>query len=525
MALEDVLEGFNEYIFNEIPTHLLRISDRMIMSREEIKQTFQPQMESITEADIEKETVRTEREASMRNYQSKTERQDVIRNAIRRRLRFAIFSHRWLATGEPSFQEVARRKEGMDLASPEYEKLWMLCQKAREYKCEYVWADTCCIDKTSSAELEEAIRSMFRWYRNAEVCIAYLGQTSSTADLHSEAWFRRGWTLQELLASRKIRFFGKAWVELSPDSRDGNDKAEEEMLRHLREVTGIPRDDLAAFTPGVTRVYEKMIWASKRKTTRVEDVAYSLLGIFDISMSVSYGERHWAFHRLMEIIVQRCREPGILAWAGKPSPYAASLPASPQSYLGLDAATAIQLHLVPDIGNKITGIRRSMRGDTTSTMTKRGLQIKLAIVDVEMISPYKCDSGRTLPGMHNQPLSSFVDDIDVIFRPKGKKGILGGVAATTCLFSWRPFRHWALGIVDYYRTSRNNKGCLYAGDEYLCLALGQCNRADSHVRTDFEGWQKIETQNILTISCKKNLRTAVQTVWLWRDDKLLSLDK
>ncbi|EGO05159.1 hypothetical protein SERLA73DRAFT_14460, partial [Serpula lacrymans var. lacrymans S7.3] len=197
-----------------------------------------------------------------------------------------------------------------------YSKLFKFCEKAQEYCCQLAWSDTCCIDKTSSAELEEAIRSMFRWYRNSRICIAYLAESQTLEELNSEVWFRRGWTLQELLAPRRMKFYGKGWV---PFGTFHNDKEDKEILHTLAEVTKIPRKELTFFLPGTRAIREKMLWASTRETTRIEDTAYSLLGIFEITMSIAYGEGAWAFHRLMETIIQRCDEWTILAWAGPSS--------------------------------------------------------------------------------------------------------------------------------------------------------------------------------------------------------------
>jgi len=80
--------------------------------------------------------------------------------------------------------------------------------------------DTCCIDKKSSAELSEAINSMYKWYEKSEKCYAYLEDVSSQRtsrfwDNFSESsWFKRGWTLQELIAPMKLKFFAEDWKPL-----------------------------------------------------------------------------------------------------------------------------------------------------------------------------------------------------------------------------------------------------------------------------------------------------------------------
>jgi len=167
--------------------------------------------------------------------------------------------------------------------------------QAARHGLKYFWVDTCCIDKSSSAELQETINSMYRYYRNAARCYVYLSDVSANdSDANSQIyqlswqssfrksrWFRRGWTLQELLAPESVEFFSKQGHRLG-------DKRSLELLIH--EITGIAvlalrGAPLSQFSP-----LDKFSWAQHRETTRQEDWAYSLLGIFDISMPLCYGE-------------------------------------------------------------------------------------------------------------------------------------------------------------------------------------------------------------------------------------------
>ncbi|KAL8654061.1 MAG: hypothetical protein Q9210_001730 [Variospora velana] len=160
----------------------------------------------------------------------------------------------------------------------------------------YVWIDTCCIDKTSSAELSEAINSMFRWYRNAEVCYAYMVDVdkANPQAFGESRWFRRGWTLQELLAPEAVLFYDRTW--------------EEQVCR----VTGVSSKYLS--DPMLASVAAKMSWAAHRKTTRVEDIAYCLMGLFDVNMPLLYGEGQKAFLRLQEVILRQTSDESIFAW-------------------------------------------------------------------------------------------------------------------------------------------------------------------------------------------------------------------
>ncbi|OJA10967.1 hypothetical protein AZE42_08488 [Rhizopogon vesiculosus] len=248
-------------------------------------------------------------------------------------VKYAILSHRWLDEGEPTYEGM---KSGI-AAGPGYEKLKKFCEEAQAYGVELAWSDTCCIDKSSSTELDESIRSMFRWYENSEICIIHLAQSETVEDIMNDGWMKRGWTLQELLAPRKIKLFSSHWL---PMTDDRNDKSYEgtRVMKTLERATGIPLDDICIYVSGSFGVDRRMAWAARRKTTRVEDVAYSLMGIFNVSLQIAYGEGgDRAFCRLIEAIMQS-GNPSVLNWTGQaashPS-FSRAIPKSPQSYEGL----------------------------------------------------------------------------------------------------------------------------------------------------------------------------------------------
>lgn len=171
----------------------------------------------------------------------------------------------------------------------------------------------CCIDKTSSAELSEAINSMFRWYQNAAVCYAFLSDVPCDVDTSAEGslfarsrWFTRGWTLQELIAPAALTFFSKDWHSLGTKSQ---------LYSALSSITGIEKPFLTSDNLELASTAKKMSWAASRKTSRVEDIAYSLLGIFDINMPLIYGEGKKAFKRLQEELLKtRPDDHTIFAW-------------------------------------------------------------------------------------------------------------------------------------------------------------------------------------------------------------------
>lgn len=200
-----------------------------------------------------------------------------------------------------------------------YAKIEKTCEIARtKYGLNYAWVDTCCIDKSSSAELSEAINSMFKWYQKAELCFAFLpDMTSDHPTFQKSRWFTRGWTLQELIAPRDVMFFDGSWTIQATKV----DHAE-----RIHKITGIPRSVLInpARYLSTIPVVMRMSWASSRMTTRPEDLAYSLLGIFDINMPLLYGEGEKAFTRLQEEIIKQNPDLSIFAWTD-PNPVSGSV--------------------------------------------------------------------------------------------------------------------------------------------------------------------------------------------------------
>lgn len=173
----------------------------------------------------------------------------------------------------------------------------------------------CCIDKTSSAELSEAINSMFRWYRNSAICYAYLDDVSfdgqGPVDLEScgfgaSRWFSRGWTLQELIAPSHVVFKSAKWHQLG---------TKDELQVVLSRITGIEMHYLSAADLDTASTAKKMSWAAHRQTSRVEDRAYSLFGIFNVNLPLIYGEGEKAFSRLQaEILRVKPEDHSIFAW-------------------------------------------------------------------------------------------------------------------------------------------------------------------------------------------------------------------
>ncbi len=196
---------------------------------------------------------------------------------------YAILSHTW----GPDIDEVSYKDfvDGTEKGKAGYRKIKFCAEQAKRDNLEYFWVDTCCIDKTNSVELQGALNSMFQWYSKAARCYVYL--TDIPDDWESalrvpHKWFTRGWTLQELLAPASVEFF-------TEDGRRLGDKRSLEPLIHT--VTGIPVSVLQGTVAlADVDVDERFAWAEKRQTTREEDGAYCLLGIFGIFMPIIYGE-------------------------------------------------------------------------------------------------------------------------------------------------------------------------------------------------------------------------------------------
>jgi hypothetical protein len=218
---------------------------------------------------------------------------------------YAILSHTWGKDDEEvNFADVT---QGSGHTKVGYEKLRFCGKQAEKDGLRYFWVDTCCIDKSSSAELSQAITSMFRWYAGAVKCYVYLGDVttrnfeSSNPPARSwqptfrlSRWFKRGWTLQELLAPRSVEFFNFHGARLG-------DKESLEQVLH--EVTQIPPRALRNAPLDEFSVEERMSWAEQRVTKHGEDKAYSLLGLFGVSMALIYGEgKDRAFARLQKEI-------------------------------------------------------------------------------------------------------------------------------------------------------------------------------------------------------------------------------
>lgn len=285
---------------------------------------------------------------------------------------YAILSHRW-SDGELTFKEIF--KDRPDRNKKGYLKLVKACEAAATYAVDYLWIDTCCIDKRSSAELSEAINSMFAWYESAKVCIVYLEDVAGQCVLDERApgfqalwreigqnrWFTRSWTLQELIAPHQVDFYNSTWDFIA----EKISKAD-----WIVQITGIDGSLLCKeSSPSECSISERMSWAAGRTATRTEDIAYSLMGIFDVNIALLYGEGSKAFRRLQEEIIRRTDDPSFLVWGYriKEDTSCRLLANSPEDFQKISSGT----------------IRPSSRGGTF-VITNIGLSMEIDVVRLSL---------------------------------------------------------------------------------------------------------------------------------------------
>jgi hypothetical protein len=238
---------------------------------------------------------------------------------------YAILSHRWEGE-EVTYQEFKDRTTATESKSG-FKKILHCCNQALSDRISFVWVDTCCIDKSSSAELSEAINSMYAWYQRSQVCYAYLsdvhawdtylpedadgawvnsiylynkggywytegGSSEFIMRVMKSKWWTRGWTLQELIAPASVMFYINGCDGWS------NIGSKHALIDLVAARTGIDKNVLRYQDIKSCSIAQRMSWACERETTRTEDLAYCLLGIFNVNMPLLYGEGNKAFLRL-----------------------------------------------------------------------------------------------------------------------------------------------------------------------------------------------------------------------------------
>jgi len=259
-----------------------------------------------------------------------------IRQVVQEYFRYATFSHTWEGA-EPLFHDILHGSVHKLAESSTVLKLVMFCKTVRDAGFHWAWCDTCCINKSDGLVLQESLTSMFQWYHESSLTIIHLkGVLSDSevgAQLERSFWNTRAWTLQEFFASKVIRFYTEDWKPYHPDEKVYNHKESSAIMAEMARATGTDVDVLLSLRPGSDNVRQKLCLAATRVATKQEDMAYSLFGIFDVSLSVTYGEgQQRAVGRLLQEVLTRSGDVSILAWTGKASDYNSCLPAEISVY-------------------------------------------------------------------------------------------------------------------------------------------------------------------------------------------------
>ncbi|KAF9479513.1 hypothetical protein BDN70DRAFT_834332 [Pholiota conissans] len=398
-----------------MPLRLILLPQRKLIERSEIVEHIATKMNVIDESLLSKmhdkiNTLGKMEHALVPDDQGEDARENpwkaIYMFLFQKYARYAVLSHTWLPSGEILYRDTLKDDWWDQASGSGLEKLRGFCDVAhRDHNVTLGWTDTLCINKDSSAELDESIQSMYKWYQNATVCITHLRDTTSPEEMGSDNWFQRGWTLQELIASRNIHFYGKNWTRLISDA-NGNDKANPRVQEIIYKATGIQAEDLVSFDPlKGSDVATRMRWAANRKTSRGEDRAYSLMGIFGVNFSISYGEgAERAFFRLIEAIISSRHTRHIiqiLNWAGKaisdkvhPSNL---IPSSPECYLhnNTEINTAD-----PDLKSlELGGIYPAL--SEPMVLTHLGLRVRLLLVHLTETIGFPADPDEPGYGTFN----------------------------------------------------------------------------------------------------------------------------
>ena len=237
------------------------------------------------------------------------------------KIQYAVLSHCWCTAGENELPFHEIKNLTIDAADKlqkldGYQRILGACKKAYDDGIEWLWAMPYCVPWGNGTDVSEAVNAMYRWCANSKRCYAYLHDVNKDhpfieTSINNSKWFLCSWTLQPSIACRDMEFVDCNWTKI-------RNKAN--MAPALSSITGIPEQALTDGLPGPYNpcrpsVAQIMSWASKRETRRVEDQAYSLLGLFGVHLSVRYGEEEIAFQRLQEAIIKEYNnDHTIFAW-------------------------------------------------------------------------------------------------------------------------------------------------------------------------------------------------------------------
>ena len=284
------------------------------------------------------------------------------RRVVKKFFRYVMLSHRW-QPGEPTFQLIDNTSIYGLPASPANSKLQRFCELVHSLRFEWAWSDACCVNQLDKRVQQESLVAMFRWYRGSSLTVVHLLGVLSDSQgfgcLWRSIWNTRGWTYQEYIASEVVQFYTEDWkpylgLEIF------NHKESPTILSEMEQAMNLATQELATLRPGLDRVREKLYLASARQTTREEDIAYSLFGVFNIAIPVIYGEGDQAVGRLLEHILTVSGDVTILAWTGTPGSYNGCLPAGLAVYNQIVPPHVPQPIQTTEMDNMVTALRSSL---------------------------------------------------------------------------------------------------------------------------------------------------------------------
>ena len=276
--------------------------------------------------------------------------------------RYVMLSHRW-QRNEPTFQLVGTTSIYVLPTSPANYKLQNFCELVRSLRFEWAWSDTCCVNRLNKGVQQESLVAVFRWYRGSSLTVVHLlgvlSQSQQFGCLWRSIWNTRGWTYQEYVASEVVQFYTEDW---KPYLGLGifNHKESPTILLEMERATNFATQELATLRPGLGRVREKLYLASMRQTTREEDIAYSLFGIFSIAIPVMYGEGKQAVGRLLEHVLTGSGDVTILAWTGTSGSYNSCLPTDLKVYNQIVSPHIPQPIQTTEMDNTVAVLRSSL---------------------------------------------------------------------------------------------------------------------------------------------------------------------
>ncbi len=315
---EMMLSTARTYVNNQMPIRLLAFdkdgSNIQLIGRNEVITSILPGVFSkIADHKFQRKWAKAKNsKASILRTQNDQRRLDkmkeLLMEIVKESANYAILSHTWMnsSPGDVTFHDWNTREHN-PLGNA---KIVEFCKAAaRDHNITLGWIDSVCINKESSSELDESIRSMYKWYRRASVCITFLSKTTNIRDAHGDSWFTRGWTLQELLAPLNNVFYSQDWSQLGSLGSNGSVI----IPKIIKKACGITREELKLSREpgGIEQIplSRRMQMACGRQVTREEDTAYSLMGILGVEISVAYGEgSSHAFFRLIRELLNTKRD-------------------------------------------------------------------------------------------------------------------------------------------------------------------------------------------------------------------------